>query len=144
MPQLMGHSIFYMLFQKEPFAANEFSYNNVNNLDMTDYMQRSINDRVFTKIRREHLLKIREKRNIARELPYRSYPKGSLILVRDLRPKINRKMKQIYFKLPQKVVSEYRCTVYASDLFGRIRKHSKNKIGLLSPGGGGGWGFFPN
>jgi hypothetical protein len=44
-------------------------------------------------------------------------------------------MKQIYFKLPQKVVSEYRCTVYASDLFGRIRKHSKNNIRLLSPRG---------
>jgi hypothetical protein len=133
--QLMGHSPFYMLFQKEPFAANEFSYNNVNNLDMADYVQRSINDRVFTKILRERLLKIREKRNRARELPYRSYPKGSLILVRDLRPKVNKKMKQIYFKLPQKVVSEYRCTVYASDLFGRIRKHSKNNIRLLSPRG---------
>jgi hypothetical protein len=131
----MGHSPFYMLFQKEPFAANEFSYNNVNNLDMADYVQRSINDRVFTKILRERLLKIRENRNRARELPYRSYPKGSLILVRDLRPKVNKKMKQIYFKLPQKVVSEYHCTVYASDLFGRIRKHSKNNIRLLSPRG---------
>jgi hypothetical protein len=133
--QLMGHSPFYMRFQKEPFAANEFSYNNVNNLDMADYVQRLINDRVFTKILRERLLKIREKRNRARELPYRSYPKGSLILVCDLCPKVNKKMKQIYFKLPQKVVSEYRCTVYASDLFGRIRKHSKNNIRLLSPRG---------
>ncbi len=102
---------------------------------MADYVQRSINDRVFTKILRERLLKIRENRNRARELPYRSYPKGSLILVRDLRPKVNKKMKQIYFKLPQKVVSEYHCTVYASDLFGRIRKHSKNNIRLLSPRG---------
>jgi hypothetical protein len=42
-------------------------------------------------------------------------------------------MKQIYFKLPQKVVNEYRCTVYASDIFRRIRKHSKNNIKLLSP-----------
>jgi hypothetical protein len=41
------------------------------------------------------LLKIREKQNRARELPYRSYPKGSLILVCDLRPKVNRIMKQI-------------------------------------------------
>jgi phage tail sheath gpL-like len=60
----MGHSPFYMLFQKEPFAANEFSYNNVNNLDMADYVQRSINDRVFTKILRERLLKY-GKREIA-------------------------------------------------------------------------------
>jgi hypothetical protein len=134
-PQLMGHSPFYMLFQREPFEGNEFNYNNVNNLDVSEYIQRSINDRVFTKILRERLLKIREQRNKAKQLPYRSYPKGSLILVRDLRPKVNKKMKQIYFKLPQKVISEYRCTVYASDLFGRIRKHSKNNIRLLSPRG---------
>jgi hypothetical protein len=42
-------------------------------------------------------------------------------------------LKPIFFKLPQKVVTEYKCTVFAEDLFGRIRKHSKNNIRLMSP-----------
>ena len=132
-PQLMGHSPFFLMFQKEPFANNEFSNVNISNLDLDDYLKRSLNDRNYVRLLRERLLKIREKRNKAKDLPYRSYPKGSLILIKDLRPKVNKKMKQIYFKLPQKVVNEYRCTVYASDIFGRIRKHSKNNIKLLSP-----------
>jgi len=131
-PQLMGHSPFYMLFQREPFEGNDFLYTNIDNLDANDYLKRSLNDRIFTKILRERLLAIRERRNRRKNQPYRSYPKGSLILIRDNRPRVNRKMKQVYFKLPQKVITEYRCTVYASDIFGRIRKHSKNNIRLMS------------
>jgi hypothetical protein len=37
-------------------------------------------------------------------------------------------MKPTYFKAPFQIVTEYRCTVYAKDLFGRIFKVSKNNI----------------
>jgi hypothetical protein len=77
------------MFQKEPIANNEFSNVNVNNLDLDDYLKRSINDRNYVRLLRERLLKIREKRNKAKDLPYRFYPKGSLILIKDLRPKVN-------------------------------------------------------
>jgi hypothetical protein len=122
-----------MMFQKEHFEANEFYFKNENNLDPANVVQNTVNNRVYIKILRERLLLLREKRNKSRAKPYRSYPKGTLILVRDLRPKVNKKMKAIYYKLPQKVVNEYRCTVFASDLFGRIRKHSKNNIRIMNP-----------
>lgn len=131
-PQLMGHSPFFMLFQSEPFANNPLHADNAQNLDLNDYVRRSLNDRIFVKLLRERLLKIRELRNKAKEFNYKSYPKDSLILVRDLRPKVHKKLKPIYFKLPQKIVVEFKCTVYAMDIFGRVRKHSKNNIRLAN------------
>jgi hypothetical protein len=63
---------------------------------------------------------------------YKSYPKGTLILVRDLRPKVHKKLKPLYYKAPQKIITEYRCTVYAMDFLGKVRKHSKNNIKIAS------------
>ena len=127
--QLNNHSPFYLMFLREPFSAET---NVEKNLNLPEYVKQSINDRIFAKLLRERLLKIREKRNKLKNRKYFSYPVGSVILVRDLRPKVHKKLKPLYFKSPQKIVTEYRCTVYASDVFGRIRKHSKNNIKLAS------------
>jgi hypothetical protein len=128
---LKWHSPYYLLFQTEPFGGGEGF--DASNLDIEEYLKRTVNDRNFVRLTREFLLREREKRNRARNLKYRSYPKDTLILVRDKRPRIHKKLKPIFFKLPQKVVTEYASTVYAEDIFGRVRKHSKNNIRLASP-----------
>ena len=128
--QLNNHSPFYLMFLREPFSAETRVERNLN---LAEYVKQSINDRVFAKLLRERLLKIRELRNKTKSSKYLSYPVNSLILVRDLRPKVHKKLKPLYFKTPQKIVTEYKCTVYACDLYGRIRKHSKNNIKMANP-----------
>ena len=44
----------------------------------------------------------------------------------------HKKSKPIYFKLPEIVVCEYKCTVYTNDFLGRTRKHSKNNLKIAS------------
>jgi hypothetical protein len=55
-----------------------------------------------------------------------------MILVRDNRPRAQRKMFPLYFKCPEKVVSEYKCTVFSINFLGQVSKHSKNNIKLAS------------
>ena len=131
-PQLQNHSPYYLMFQREIFADNYPSAKNNANLDIDTYLKRSINDRVYVKILRERLLKIREKRNAELSRTYRSYPPQTLISVKDMRPRVHKKIKPVYHKLPQLVLKEYRCTVFAQDIFGRVHKHSKNNIKLAS------------
>jgi hypothetical protein len=99
----MGHSPYFMMFGRELLPTNPFVYNNANNLDPEFYIQNNVNNRTLIQLLRERLLKIREKRNNAKSSVYRSYPRGSLILVKDFRPKIHKKFKPVFFKLPQKV-----------------------------------------
>ncbi len=35
---------------------------------------------------------------------------------------------QYIFKYLKKVVTEYSCTVYTTDIFGKVKKHSKNNL----------------
>jgi hypothetical protein len=49
-----------------------------------------------------------------------------------MRPKIHRKAKPIYLKVPEKVVTEYNTLVYSIDIFGRVHKRSKNNIKMAS------------
>jgi len=120
------------MYQKEPFAENDFSNVNAKNLDLPEFLKDSINNRIYAKILRERLLLIRTKNNKMKNSTYKSYPKGTLILVRDLRPKVHKKLKPLYYKAPQKIITEYRCTVYAMDFLGKVRKHSKNNIKIAS------------
>jgi hypothetical protein len=55
-----------------------------------------------------------------------------MILVRDNRPRAQRKVFPFYFKCPEKVVSEYKCTVFSINFLGQVSKHSKNNIKLAS------------
>jgi hypothetical protein len=132
-PQLQNHSPYFITFNRELFSANRPSVKNNEDLNIDAYLKRSLNDRNYIKLLRERLLKIREKRNAEKNQTYRSYPPRTLILVKDNRPRVHRKLKPIYFKLPQMVVKEYRCTVFAQDVFGRVHKHSKNNIKIASP-----------
>jgi hypothetical protein len=77
---LKGHSPFYMEFQKEPFGGGgEDAILSVP--DIEEYLKNSINDRNFARLTREYLLRVREKKNKAKNFTYRSYPPGTLILV---------------------------------------------------------------
>jgi hypothetical protein len=76
-PQLSNHSPFFMMFQSEPFAENELNKQKLDNMDVETFLQNSINDQVYAKILRERILKIREKRNSAKNHTYKSYPKNA-------------------------------------------------------------------
>ena len=128
---LKNHSPYALMYGRELFGDNDNSDNN-NNLELSDYLLRSKNDKNFVKLLRERLLKIRELQNQKRSKRILSFPKGTLILVRDNRPRNHRKLKPVYLKLPQIVVSEYHGVVYAQDIFYRVRKHSKNNIKIAS------------
>ncbi len=51
-----------------------------------------------------------------------------MLLVKDNRPKAQRKLFPVYFKCPEKVILEYTSVVYTKDWLGRVRKHSKNNV----------------
>lgn len=123
--QLNNHSPSYLMFLREPFLGYSPP---IENFNLENYLKKSLNDRNYVKLVRELLLKIREKRNKAIKRRLLSFPVGSLILVKDLRPKAQKKLKPIFYKVPQKVINEYRCTVYSEDFLGKIFKHSKNNI----------------
>jgi len=104
-PQLLNHSPHYMMFQKEPFQNHELFQNVEENLNLESYLSRTLNDKIYIKLLRERLLKIHEKQNKLKSKRFLSYPVGSVILVRDNRPKANKKLKPIFYKLPQKIIT---------------------------------------
>jgi hypothetical protein len=131
-PQLSNHSPYFFVFAKECFENNDLSVRDNRDLDVSEYLKRTMNDRIYVRVLRERLLKIREQRNAQKHQKYHSFPPGTLILVRDNRPRVHKKLKPIFHKLPQKVIKEYRCTIYSEDVFGRVFKHSKNNIKIAS------------
>jgi len=118
------------MFLREPFLNHSPP---IENLNLDSYLHKSLNDKNYIKLVRELLLKIREKRNKVIKHKVHSFPVGSVVLVKDLRPKAQKKLKPIFFKLPQKVISEYHSMVYAMDFLGKVRKHSKNNIRMAHP-----------
>jgi hypothetical protein len=56
------------------------------------------------------------------------FPVGTFIYVKDLRPKIHKKLKPVYFKVPQRVITEYKGVVHSKDFLGKIHRHSKNNL----------------
>jgi hypothetical protein len=114
------------MYLREPFGKTDIEYEKF--LDLEDFVKRSINDRNFAKLFREYLLKFREERNKKKGLATINLPVGSFVYVKDLRPKIHKKLKPIYFKIPQRVVTEYQGVVYAKDFLGRVHRHSKNNL----------------
>jgi hypothetical protein len=114
------------MFLREPFGNNEIE--NEKFLDLKDFVKRSINDRNFAKLFREYLLKFREERNKKKGLTTINFPVGTFVYVKDLRPKIHKKLKPVYFKIPQRVITEYQGVVYSKDFLGRVHRHSKNNL----------------
>jgi hypothetical protein len=119
------------MFLEEPFKRK--SVINDKNLDYAEYVKSTINDRMYMKLIRERLLKIRDIRNKAKSHKFISYPVGSMILVKDMRPRVHKKLKPIYFKTPYKIVTEYKNVIYAMDFMGRVKKFSKNNIRMAHP-----------
>jgi hypothetical protein len=123
---LNNHSPYYLMYLREPFGKTDNE--NEKFLDLEDFVKRSINDRNFAKLFREYLLKFREERNKKKGLATINFPVGSFVYVKDLRPKIHKKLKPVYFKIPQRVVTEYQGVVYSKDFLGRVHRHSKNNL----------------
>jgi hypothetical protein len=114
------------MYLREPFGNNEIQDEKF--LDLEDFVKRSINDRNFAKLFREYLLTFREDRNKKKGLATINFPVGTFVYVKDLRPKIHKKLKPVYFKIPQRVVTEYQGVVYSKDFLGRVHRHSKNNL----------------
>jgi hypothetical protein len=114
------------MFLREPFGKTDNDIEQLLNLE--DFVKRSINDRNFAKLFREYLLKFREERNRKKNLAIINFPVGTFVYVKDLRPKIHKKLKPVYFKIPQRVVTEYQGVVYSKDFLGRVHRHSKNNL----------------
>jgi hypothetical protein len=124
--QLSNHSPHFLMFLEEPFKRKIVL--SEQNLEYASFIKSTVNDRLYMKLIRERILKIREKKNKEKSHKFISYPVDSLILVRDLRPKVHKKLKPVYLKTPMKVISEYKNVVFAMDFLGRIKKLSKNNI----------------
>jgi hypothetical protein len=114
------------MFLREPFGHNQIE--NELFIDVEDFVKRSLNDRNFARLFREYLLKFREERNKKKGLATISFPIGTFVYVKDLRPKIHKKLKPVYFKIPQRVITEYKGVVYSKDFLGRVHRHSKNNL----------------
>ena len=130
--QLKNHSPYFLIFGQEPYCKNDFSLVNAKYLDLGEFVKETLNNKIYIKLVREYLLIHREKQNKLKNRKYKSFPRDSLVLIRDLRPKIHKKSKPIFYKLPEKIISEYHSTVYTNDILGRVRKHSKNNIKMAS------------
>jgi hypothetical protein len=120
------------MFLQEPFGKNFFFPSDEENLDINTYVKKSANDKNFVKLVREFLLKKRMANNAEKNRKFRSFPKGTVVYVKDMRPVPHKKFKPVFHKLPELVISEYRCTVYTNDFLGRTRKHSKNNLKIAS------------
>jgi hypothetical protein len=88
---LNNHSPYYLMYLREPFGDNTVIKEQF--LDIEDYVKRSINNRNFARLFQEYLLKFREDRNKKKASATLSFPKGTFVYVKDLRPKIHKKLK---------------------------------------------------
>jgi hypothetical protein len=127
-PRLKNNSPYFAMFLREPFRTGIIEEHKEENLDIDTYLKHAANERNYVKLIREYIVELRKKENAKLIQNYRSYPTGSLIMVKEMGARVHRKIKNIYKKAPQKVVTEYNKIVYAMDIVGRVRKHSKNNI----------------
>jgi hypothetical protein len=129
-PVLQNHSPYFLMFGHE-FDPEEIPLTDL--IDVSDYAEKTLNNLNFAQLLREYLLKHRRQINQSRARPYKSFPKDSLIYIKDFSKTGNRKLKPVFKRIPLKVIKEYRATVYAIDFQGRISKHSKDNIKLAGP-----------
>jgi hypothetical protein len=131
-PILCNHSPYFLLFSKEPFEFADLESHDGAFLNIENHITKSINDKVYKRLLIQILLDYRIKANERKHRPYRHFPVGSLILVKDFSVSPHKKLKPVFTKSPELVVSEYHSTVYSADLFGRVKKRSKNNIKLTN------------
>ncbi len=82
--QLLHHSPHFIVFGQEPFNQNNFKTVDEKFLDINDFVKNAINNKIYIKLIREFLLFKRNKRNDAIKRTYKSFPKNSLIYVKDM------------------------------------------------------------
>ena len=127
-PALSNKSPFFFTFGFEPFLEER----NYNNLNMDDYINNNQNNRNFALLLREFLIRFREKRNKQVNRKYLSFPKNTLVYVKDFSKTDHKKIKPVYVKAPKRVVTEYQSVVYLEDIFGKVTKASKNNIKIAN------------
>jgi hypothetical protein len=122
---LLNHSPHFLLFGEEPdeptTVENSF-------LDLNENVAKKRNNRNFAKLVRAYLLACRHKRNARLARKVLSYPVGTLVYIKDFSKATNRKMKTVYKRVPYQVIAEYLTTIYVSDIYGRVSRHSKNNV----------------
>ena len=67
------------------------------------------------------------------KMPNLDFPTDTLIYEKDFSKQGNRKTKLLYKKTPLKILQQYNSLVYAEDLYGRVKKLSKNNIKKAHP-----------
>jgi hypothetical protein len=118
-----------MIFLREPLTdENMVPINIEEELDVEDRIKKLHNGRNYLRLINEYLLASRDIQNKKIGKKYISYPVGTMILVKDNRPKAHRKLFPVYFKCPEKIIFEYTSVIYTKDWLGRVRKHSKNNV----------------
>jgi len=116
---LQGYSPYFLMFGSEPQCFN--SKENVLDdfFDISEQVKRNTNNRMFAKLLFEYLIQQRQRQNTSVTHKYRSFPKDSLVYVKDHSVQPHKKIKHKYIRAPQKVVKEYKNVIYAVDLLGR-------------------------
>jgi hypothetical protein len=123
--QLKGHSPYFLTFLREPFS--ELTWNS-ECLELDNYFKSSLNDRNFTYLLRELLLKCRKANRKARKLKFQSYPPGSIVYLKDFSYRPFKKTKPKYLKSPLRVVAEFHSIVYLENFSGQVKRASKNNL----------------
>ena len=130
-PILENHSPYFIMFGEEPFLNEKIKDNF---FDIDEKVRDMENNRTFVKLLRQYLLAMRLKVNqkIVKR-PCLDYPTDTLIYEKDFSKTGNRKTKLLYKKTPLRVLKQYFSVIYAVDLFGRVKKLSKNNIKIAHP-----------
>ncbi len=101
--QLKGHSPYYIIFLREPLTdENMVPINIEEDLEVEDRIKKLQNGRNYLRLINEYLLASRDTQNKKIGKKYISYPIGTMILVKDNRPKAHRKLFPVYFKMSRK------------------------------------------
>jgi hypothetical protein len=122
---LLNHSPFFIMFNNEAFYPNRISENF---LDIEHHVLENTNNKMFAKLFIEYQIQKRIKQNESLKRKSASYPSGTLIYAKDFSKQPNKKVKPVYLKTPEKVITEYKTLVYSMDIFGKIQKRAKNNI----------------
>lgn len=127
---LEKYSPYFLMFGREP--NNNFSKISEMFFDIKSYGIQLLNNQKFISLLYGLLLEKRQKTNAAVTQRVKSFPEGSLIYAKDFSKIQHKKVKPIFHRLPEKVLKEYRVVVYTRDLYGRIKRHSKDNIKMAS------------
>ena len=132
---LDNYSPMFLMFGRESFE-NESKKSTVaenDSLDIQSYVTENLNNHNFATLLYKYLLCKRKQQNEYNKSKMLSFPKNSLVYVKNHAPQVHKKIKPIYFKTPERIVKEYKSIAYTVDLYGRVKRRSKSDLKLASP-----------